>query len=212
MKPTLLYIASLVVMACAVFTSCEQMGNQINKRNYNPAPMHVDFLKIEYSMEGSRELMDYVDIEITYANGKGKLVTDTITIDSIKGSYTSIQDFDGKWSDDSTHFYWAEYINIDTIPARLYLKYRYLIKPDIEVDQDKMIDVSSSLSFMDFPDTTDSYLIGDVSPRIYCPIYTVKGSKLKTFLELINENPVTLDYTVRPTASNPEIGEFVKND
>ena len=213
MKPTLLYIAALVVMVCAVFASCERLlGEQEKKLNRNQEPMPVDFLKFEYSMKGSQEMMDYVDIEITYANGKGELVTDTITRDSIEGRYTSFQDFDGKWKIDSTHYYWQRFINIDTIPARLYLKSRYLMKANIDVDKDKIINLYNRLEFMDYPDSTASYLIGDVSQHIDVPLHSVRGSKLKAYLELVNENPPVLDYIVQPTASNPQIGEYVKNE
>jgi hypothetical protein len=212
MKPTLLYIATLVVMACAVFTSCEQKSDQ--------SPQHVDSLKFQYSWNCSRELMDYVDIEIAYANCKGKLITDTLTRDNISSLSLGIQDYDGVWNYDSTSTVsWTEDIIIDTIPARLYLKARYLIKPGIDVDKDKMIRIGSSMSFshLGYSEDSDStftpkFVMRDYYRVIFCPIHSVRGSKLKTYLELANEEASTLDYTVQSRASDPSTGELVKND
>jgi len=211
MKPTLLYIATLVVMACAVFTSCEQKSDQ--------SPQHIDSLKFQYSWDCSRELMDYVDIEFTYTNSNGELVTDTLTRDNISSLSLGIQDYDGLWNYDSTSTVsWTEDIIIDTIPARLYLKARYLIKPGIEVDKDKMIRIGSSMCINHYPvqDTDSTYtpnFVMRVHYRVtFCPIHSVRGSKLKTYLELANEEASTLDYTVQRTASDSSIGELVKND
>ena len=213
MKPTLLYIATLVVIACAAFSSCEQKSNQ--------SPAHVDSLSIQYSWDCSRELMDYVDIEITYANSNGELVTDTLTRDNISSLSLGIQDYDGLWYYDSTSTVsWHEDIVIDTIPARLYLKARYLIKPGIEVDKDKMIRIGSSMSIQnttEFSEYSDSipepeFELRDYYRVTFCPIHSVRGNKLKAYLELANEEASTLDYTVQRRASDPSIGEFVKND
>ena len=213
MKPTLLYIATLVVIACAAFSSCEQKSNQ--------SPAHVDSLSIQYSWDCSRELMDYVDIEITYANSKGELVTDTLTRDNISSLSLGIRDCDGLWYYDSTSTVsWNEDIVIDTIPARLYLKARYLIKPGIEVDKDKMIRIGSSMSIQnttEFSEYSDSipepeFELRDYYRVTFCPIHSVRGNKLKAYLELANEEASTLDYTVQRRASDPSIGEFVKND
>ena len=211
MKPTLLYIATLAVIACAVFTSCEQKSDQ--------SPQHIDSLKFQYSWYCARELMDYVDIEITYANSKGELITDTLTRDNISSFSSGIQDFDGVWNNDSTSTVeWSEDIIIDTIPARLYLKARYLIKPGIEVDKDKMIRIGSSMAIMNSPveysDSTDTpnFMMRDYSRVIFCPIHSVRDNKLKTYLELANEEVSTLDFTVQSTASNSSIGELVEND
>lgn len=212
MKPTLLYIATLVVMACAVFTSCEQKSDQ--------SPQHIDSLKFQYSWNCSRELMDYVDIEITYANSNGELITDTLTKDNISSLSLGILDYDGLGNNDSTSTVgWTEDIIIDTIPARLYLKARYLIKPGIDVDKDKMIRIGSSMSFSHFGYAEDSdstftpkFVMRDYYRVTFCPIHSVRGSKLKTYLELANEEASTLDYTVQSTASDPSTGELVKND
>ena len=213
MKPTLLYIATLVVIACAAFSSCEQKSNQ--------SPAHVDSLSIQYSWDCSRELMDYVDIEITYANSKGELVTDTLTRDNISSLSLGIRDCDGLWYYDSTSTVsWNEDIVIDTIPARLYLKARYLIKPGIEVDKDKMIRIGSSMTIQnttEFSEYSDSipepeFELRDYYRVTFCPIHSVRGNKLKAYLELANEEASTLDYTVQRRASDPSIGEFVKND
>ena len=212
MKPTLLYIATLVVMACAVFTSCEQKSDQ--------SPQHIDSLKFQYSWNCSRELMDYVDIEITYANSNGELITDTLTKDNISSLSLGILDYDGLENNDSTSTVgWTEDIIIDTIPARLYLKARYLIKPGIEVDKDKMIRIGSSMSFSHFGYAEDSdstftpkFVMRDYYRVTFCPIHSVRGSKLKTYLELANEEASTLDYTVQSTSSDPSTGELVKND
>lgn len=211
MKPTLLYIATLVVMACAVFTSCEQKSNK--------SPQHIDSLKFQYSLDCSRELMDYVDIEITYANSHGELITDTLTRDNISSLSLGIQDYDGLWNYDSTSTVgWFEDIIIDTIPARLYLKTRYLIKPGIDIDKDKMIRIGSSMciqhSPVEYSDSTytPNFMMRDHYRVIFCPIHSVRGSKLKTYLELANEDPATLDYTVRCTATDASQGELVKNN
>lgn len=211
MKPTLLYIATLVVMACAVFTSCEQKSNQ--------SPEHVNSLKFQYSWDCSRELMDYVDIEITYTNSNGELITDTLTRDSISSLSVGIQDYDGLWNYDLTSAVsWTEDIIIDTIPARLYLKTRYLIKPGIDIDKDKMIRIGSSMCINHYPvqDTdstyTPNFVMRDHYRVTFCPLHSVRGSKLKTYLELANEEASTLDYTVQRSASDSSIGELVKND
>lgn len=208
MKPTLLYIAALGVVACAVFTSCEQNNNQ--------GPEHVDSLKYLYSVEYSQELMDYVDIEITYANGKGELITDTLTKDSMQSILLRFEDFDG-YARDTTRrsAYWDKMINIDTIPARLYLKSRYLMKPDIIVDNDIMIHFLSEIE-MQSPwwksDSTASFKDYGWEYMKCDPIHSVRGSKLKAFIDLVNEQPPTLDYTLRRDPNDRTEGELVKTE
>ncbi len=208
MKPTLLYIAALGVVACAVFTSCEQNNNQ--------GPEHVDSLKYLYSVEYSQELMDYVDIEITYANGKGELITDTLTKDSMQSIQLRFEDFDG-YARDTTRrsAYWDKMINIDTIPARLYLKSRYLMKPDIIVDNDIMIHFLSEIE-MQSPwwksDSTASFKDYGWEYMKCDPIYSVRGSKLKAYIDLVNEQPPTLDYTLRRDPNDRTEGELVKTE
>jgi hypothetical protein len=208
MKPTLLYIAALGVVACAVFTSCEQNNNQ--------GPEHVDSLKYLYSVEYSQELMDYVDIEITYANGKGELITDTLTKDSMQSILLRFEDFDG-YARDTTRrsAYWDKMINIDTIPARLYLKSRYLMKPDIIVDNDIMIHFLSEIE-MQSPwwksDSTASFKDYGWEYMKCDPIHSVRGSKLKAYIDLVNEQPPTLDYTLRRDPDDRTEGELVKTE
>ena len=208
MKPTLLYIAALGVVACAVFTSCEQNNNQ--------GPEHVDSLKYMYSVEYSQELMDYVDIEITYANGKGELITDTLTKDSMQSILLRFEDFDG-YARDTTRrsAYWDKMINIDTIPARLYLKSRYLMKPDIIVDNDIMIHFLSEIE-MQSPwwksDSTASFKDYGWEYMKCDPIHSVRGSKLKAYIDLVNEQPPTLDYTLRRDPNDRTEGELVKTE
>lgn len=208
MKPTLLYIAALGVVACAVFTSCEQNNNQ--------GPEHVDSLKYLYSVEYSQELMDYVDIEITYANGRGELITDTLTKDSMQSILLRFEDFDG-YARDTTRrsAYWDKMINIDTIPARLYLKSRYLMKPDIIVDNDIMIHFLSEIE-MQSPwwksDSTASFKDYGWEYMKCDPIHSVRGSKLKAYIDLVNEQPPTLDYTLRRDPDDRTEGELVKTE
>lgn len=208
MKPTLLYIAALGVVACAVFTSCEQNNNQ--------GPEHVDSLKYLYSVEYSQELMDYVDIEITYANGKGELITDTLTKDSMQSILLRFEDFDG-YARDTTRrsAYWDKMINIDTIPARLYLKSRYLMKPDIIVDKDIMIHFLSEIEMQSRwweSDSTASFKDYGWEYMKCDPIHSVRGSKLKAYIDLVNEQPPTLDYTLRRDPNDRTEGELVKTE
>ena len=208
MKPTLLYIAALGVVACAVFTSCEQNNNQ--------GPEHVDSLKYMYSVEYSQELMDYVDIEITYANGKGELITDTLTKDSMQSILLRFEDFDG-YARDTTRrsAYWDKMINIDTIPARLYLKSRYLMKPDIIVDKDIMIHFLSEIEMQSRwweSDSTASFKDYGWEYMKCDPIHSVRGSKLKAYIDLVNEQPPTLDYTLRRDPNDRTEGELVKTE
>ena len=208
MKPTLLYIAALGVVACAVFTSCEQNNNQ--------GPEHVDSLKYLYSVEYSQELMDYVDIEITYANGKGELITDTLTKDSMQSILLRFEDFDG-YARDTTRrsAYWDKMINIDTIPARLYLKSRYLMKPDIIVDNDIMIHFLSEIEMQSRwweSDSTASFKDYGWEYMKCDPIHSVRGSKLKAYIYLVNEQPPTLDYTLRRNPNGRTEGELVKTE
>ena len=208
MKPTLLYIAASGVVACAVFTSCEQNNNQ--------GPEHVDSLKYLYSVEYSQELMDYVDIEITYANGKGELITDTLTKDSMQSILLRFEDFDG-YARDTTRrsAYWDKMINIDTIPARLYLKSRYLMKPDIIVDNDIMIHFLSEIEMQSRwweSDSTASFKDYGWEYMKCDPIHSVRGSKLKAYIDLVNEQPPTLDYTLRRDPDDRTEGELVKTE
>ena len=208
MKPTLLYIAALGVVACAVFTSCEQNNNQ--------GPEHVDSLKYLYSVEYSQELMDYVDIEITYANNRGELITDTLTKDSMQSIVLQFEDFDG-YARDTTRrsAYWDKMINIDTIPARLYLKSRYLMKPDIIVDNDIMIHFLSEIEMQSRwweSDSTASFKDYGWEYMKCDPIHSVRGSKLKAYIDLVNEQPPTLDYTLRRDPNDRTEGELVKTE
>ena len=208
MRPTLLYIATLFVLACAAFSSCEQNDNQ--------AAEQIDTLKYQYSLDCSRELMKYTDIEITYAKGNGEIVIDTLTIDNMSRLSTAVREFDGNtYTLDTTSIMsWIEDIDIDTIPARLYLKSRYLIKPDIDIDNDKMVHIGSRMQIQyiwDW-DSTCNFKINGSFRCIDCPIHDVKGSKLKTYLELVNDEPPTLDYILQRKASNRTVGELVENN
>ena len=208
MKPTLLYIAALGVVACAVFTSCEQNNNQ--------GPEHVDSLKYMYSVEYSQELMDYVDIEITYANNRGELITDTLTKDSMQSIVLQFEDFDG-YARDTTRrsAFWNKVIYIDTIPARLYLKSRYLMKPGIIVDKDIMIPILSDMQIQSRwweSDSTASFKDYGWEYMKCDPIHSVRGSKLKAYIDLVNEQPPTLDYTLRRDPDDRTEGELVKTE
>ena len=197
------------VVACGAFTSCEQNNNQ--------GPEHVDSVKYLYSVEYSQELMDYVDIEITYANSKGELITDTLTKDSMLSVMLRFEDFDG-YARDTTRrsAYWDKKINIDTIPARLYLKSRYLMKPDIIVDSDIMIPFLSEIEMQSRwweSDSTASFKDYSGWEYMKCdPIHSVRGSKLKAYIDLVNEQPPTLDYTLRRNPNDRSEGELVKTD
>ena len=210
MKPTLLYIAALGVVACAVFTSCEQNNNQ--------EPEHVDSLKYLYSVNYSQELMDYVDIEITYANGKGELITDTLTKDSMQSILLPCPDFFDGYVTDTTRLSasWNRLIYIDTIPARLYLKSRYLMKPGIIVDKDIMIPILSDMQIQSRwweSDSTASFKDYSGWESMKCdPIHSVRGSKLKAYIDLVNEQPPTLDYTLRRDPDDRTEGELVKTE
>ena len=208
MKPTLLYIAALGVVACAVFTSCEQNNNQ--------EPEHVDSQGYIYLVNYSQELMDYVDIEITYANSKGELITDTLTKDSMQSIVLPYPDFDGLATDTTRRSAtWNKVICIDNIPARLYLKSRYLMKPGIIVDKDIMIPILSDMQMQSRwweSDSTASFKsYGWVSMKCD-PIHSVRGSKLKAYIDLVNEQPPTLDYTLRRDPSDRTEGELVKTE
>ena len=208
MKPTLLYIAALGVVACAVFTSCEQNNNQ--------EPEHVDSQGYIYLVNYSQELMDYVDIEITYANSKGELITDTLTKDSMQSIVLPYPDFDGLATDTTRRSAtWNKVICIDTIPARLYLKSRYLMKPGIIVDKDIMIPILSDMQIQSRwweSDSTASFKSYGWESMKCDPIHSVRGSKLKAYIDLVNEQPPTLDYTLRRDPSDRTEGELVKTE
>ena len=126
------------------------------------------------------------------------------------------EDFDG-YARDTTRrsAFWNKVIYIDTIPARLYLKSRYLMKPGIIVDNDIMIPIRSNIQMQSRwweSDSTASFN-GYGWEHMECdPIHSVRGSKLKAYIDLVNEQPPTLDYTLRRDPDDRTEGELVKTE
>ena len=69
-----------MLVAMMMFTSCVQ-----NNKKQQQTPKEVK-LQYEYSMFCPSEILEFADIEVTYANGDGTLISDTITSEQIEVS------------------------------------------------------------------------------------------------------------------------------
>ena len=195
MKTTLLHITMFLVLATAALTACvpnlpkKQQATQTSNKNVQ--------LSFQYQMYCECEVLDYADIEVTYNDRSGKLATDTITIEQ-------------KEEESQTMVEWHANLGIDTVPFRVYLSYRYLPKPGIDVDADKFIAVNNTMHFS----SVNSDRVGDCWRWFDNPIQNVRASKLKDYFDLINENRPTLDCAVQCNTSPTAVFEFelVEND
>ena len=135
-------------------------------------------LQYEYNLFCHSDILEFADIEITYADGDGTLITDTITSEQTEVS-----------SSDSEPMveYFHTNININAVPTRLYMTFRYLPKDDITVSTDQSVSTAGWIE-----------VDGRLGYRV-CenPIQSVKASELKAFFNKFNENPPTLDYTLQ---------------
>ena len=191
MKTTLLYINMFLVLATVAFTAC--VPSTRNKQNQQ-TPKNVK-LHCQYAMYCSGEILDFADIEITYSDSNGKLVTDTITSERKEEESQSLVE-------------WHIDLGINTVPARLFMSSRYLPKPGSDVDNDKTISTTNEMHFS----SVNSDQIYNCYQSVESPVNSVKASELNNYFNLVNENPPTLDFTLQSMTSGAFKYELVKND
>ena len=89
------------------------------------------------------------------------------------------------------------------------------MKPDIIVDKDIMIHFLSEIEMQSRwweSDSTASFKDYGWEYMKCDPIHSVRGSKLKAYIDLVNEQPPTLDYTLRRDPNDRTEGELVKTE
>ena len=197
MKTTLLYITTLAILASAALTSCDK------NVHYNLDSKMLDF---HFALRCSREMMEVADIEVTYADSVGKIITDTITIDKMDVLNEHHEYVDGTKYDDTTSMViWTYILRIDSIPTRLYITPRFLPKPISEENKDRMYSLQCEVNFQCMSGAFYSYRKADF------PLERVRGSKIKPLFDIVNEEPMTLDYTLQPKRTEPGNYELVEN-
>lgn len=166
--------ATLLLVAIIISTSCVHD----NKKQQTPKEVKLQY---EYNMFCHSDILEFADIEITYADGDGTLITDTITSEQTEVS-----------SSDSEPMveYFHTNININAVPTRLYMTFRYLPKDDITVSTDQSVSTAGWME-VDGRSGIDGYRVCEN------PIQSVKASELKAFFNKFNENPPSLDYTLQ---------------
>jgi len=175
MKTKFFYITMVLVLATAAFASCVQ-----NNKQQTPKKVKLQY---EYNMFCSSEILEFADIEVTYADGNGNLVTDTIIAEQQEESNSD--------SDTITSFHTN--IKIDVVPTRLYMSFRYLTKEGISADTDKSVSTAAKM----YLTTVNADQISNFYQSLENPVESVKASELKSYFDKFNENPPALDYTLQ---------------
>ena len=167
---------TLILVAIMALTSCVQN----NKKQQTPKEVKLQY---EYNMFCPSEILEFADIEITYADGDGTLITDTITAGQIEVSS----------SDSESMVDFHTNIKINVVPTRLYLTFRYLPKDGVSADADKSVSTEATM----YLSTVNSDQIFDFVQPYENPTKSVKASELKAYFDEFNANPPTLDYTLQ---------------
>lgn len=166
-----------LVLATAAFTSCVQKNK---KQQQTPKEVKLQY---EYNMFCPSEILEFADIEVTYADGDGTLISDTITSEQIEVSS----------SDSESMVDFHTNIKINSVPTRLYLTFRYLPKDGVSAGADKSVSTEATMYFS----TVNSDQIFDYVQPYENPTKSVKASELKAYFDQFNANPPTLDYTLQ---------------
>lgn len=172
----LIFNITLMLVAMMMATSCVQN----NKKQQTPKEVKLQY---EYNMFCPSDILEFTDIEITYADGDGTLITDTITSEQTEVSSSD----SGSMVDFHTN------IKINAVPTRLYVTFRYLPKDGITAGTDKSVSTAATM----YISTVNSDQVLDGHRSYENPTQSVKASDLKAFFDKFNENPPTLDYTLQ---------------
>ena len=173
--------ATLMLVAMMMFTSCVQ-NNKKQQQAQQQTPKKVK-LQYEYNMFCPSEILEFADIEITYADGDGTLISDTITSEQIEVSS----------SDSESMVDFHTNIKINVVPTRLYLTFRYLPKEGVSAGTDKTVSTEATMYFS----TVNADQILDYVQPYENPTKSVKASELKAYFDQFNENPPVFDYTLQ---------------
>ena len=183
---------TLILVAIMALTSCVQN----NKKQQTPKEVKLQY---EYNMFCPSEILEFADIEITYADGDGTLISDTITSEQIEVSSSD----SGSMVDFHTN------IKINVVPTRLYLTFRYLPKDGVSAGADKTVSTEATM----YLSTVNSDQIYDYVQPYENPTKSVKASELKAYFDQFNENPPVFDYTLQEkTVGMMNTLGLVKND
>ena len=183
---------TLILVAIMALTSCVQN----NKKQQTPKEVKLQY---EYNMFCPSEILEFADIEITYADGDGTLISDTITSEQIEVSSSD----SGSMVDFHTN------IKINVVPTRLYLTFRYLPKDGVSAGADKTVSTEATM----YLSTVNSDQIFDYVQPYENPTKSVKASELKAYFDQFNENPPVFDYTLqKKTVGMMNTLGLVKND
>ena len=210
-KPILFFIATLLIVATGALTSCDKKSNQ-KASNDGYSFFNCIFV--------STDLLEVADLEITHTGADGTRVTDTITIDNTEfyriapqidstksiwvrkladnviaiSSVAAGADINSTADDDimdnpidSTKRVWVSelFIQETQLPFHMYATARFLPKPIAPENVDKKYALYCHMLY-------DSYIDVDILQSD-----EVSGIKISTTLNVANDNPVILDYTIQ---------------
>lgn len=195
MKTTLFYISMFLVLTGVTFTSCVHTQTQNEKKQQTPKEVKLQY---EYNMFCPGDILEFADIEVTYADGDGNLVTDTISSEQQEVSSGDSEPIAG----------WNTNIKINVVPTRLYMSYRYLPKDGISAGQDKLVSTAATM----YISTVNADQVLDFYRSVETPDQNIKANELKAYFEQVNENPPTLDYTLQETSGILNKLGLVKNN
>ena len=191
-NPTLMLIAMIVLTACV---QSNQQNNQQEKRQTTPKKVKLQY---EYNMFCPSDILEFADIEITYSDGSGNLVNDTISSGQQEGS--------GSNSESTVD--WHTNIKINEVPTRLYLSFRYLPKADVSAGTDKSVSTAATMYFA----SVNADQIMNFHQSFENPDQSVKASELKAYFDKFNQNPPALDFTLQEMSGLLNKLGLVKND
>ena len=214
---------ALMMMATVAFTSCE-VNEKVatdDTASYESTVKQEKEAKeayqesIDYALTLPIELFEVADVEVTYAGKRGTLVTETVTRDQTvpiweAGACKYIEsDADLHESTDTAKVVWQTSVMADSIPARIFISARALPKPVKKEHKDKRYNLVAYMGYLydtgvevdkeHDPDPNDNFVphvrMGKQDCFLVC--IDVSGSKIDTFIDIANDKPQSLDFTVR---------------
>ena len=220
-KSIQLFFALFIVTA--VFSSCASTESSVQSDKQEKEAYQEN---IQYSMTLPIELFEVADIEVTYAGNHDKLITEIVTLyqtvpiwDAGECAYYE-SEADYHKSDVVTKVVWVKSVMADSIPARVFISPRLLSKPCTEENMDKRYDLFAYMGYLydtgvEVNEKSASYndsirpnvRMGKQECFLHC--IDVSGSKIANFFDIANDNPVSLDFTIRRVEpGSPKLDDF----
>ena len=121
----LLFHFTIIMLAAMTLTSC---GNKQQAETEQEVP-----LKVTYSIDCSKDLLDMCDLVVTYKGDDGVNVTDTITASPVDSIETLT---------------WTKTVGTHEIPVKIGLDYAFVQKTDSLLAEEKMVSLHAEYTII----------------------------------------------------------------